>query len=110
MQRDFPQYNESLDTVDRRLRHRDFVIHYKYYGTLLAVVSDAVQKELEEPGLLLGYRTMIQKLRTEFNVQVPRHLVSTGSLDCILKDSRQEAFKDEIKIPKFSLHLNGLSW
>lgn len=77
---------------------------------LLAVVSDAVQKELEEPGLLLGYRTMIQKLRTEFNVQVPRHLVSTRSLDCILKDSRQEAFKDEIKIPKFSLHLNGLSW
>ena len=41
----------------------------------LTSVSDAVQKELEGPGKLLGYRAMNQKLRTEHNVQVPRHLV-----------------------------------
>ena len=38
-------------------------------------MSDAVQKELEGPGRLLGYRALNQKLRTEHNVQVPRHLV-----------------------------------
>ena len=38
-------------------------------------MSDAVHKELEGPGKLLGYRAMNQKLRTEHNVQVPRHLV-----------------------------------
>ena len=73
MQRDFPQYNWSLATLDRRLRQ--FGIHYIYYDTPLAVVSDAVQKELEGPGRLLGYRALNQKLRTEHNVQVPRHLV-----------------------------------
>ena len=38
-------------------------------------MSDAVEKELEGPGKLLGYRAMKQKLRTEHNLQVPRHLV-----------------------------------
>ena len=38
-------------------------------------MSDAVQKELEGPGKLLGYRAMNQKLRTEHNVQVPRQRV-----------------------------------
>ena len=38
-------------------------------------MADAVHKELEGPGKLLGYRAMNQKLRTEHNVQVPRHLV-----------------------------------
>ena len=73
MQRDFPQYTWSLPTLDRRLRH--FVIFYINYDTPLAAVSDALQKELEGPGQLLGYRAMNQKLRTEHNVQVPRHLV-----------------------------------
>ena len=48
MKRDFPQYNWSLATLDRHLRH--FGIHYIYYDTPLAVVSDVVQKELEGPG------------------------------------------------------------
>ena len=73
MQRDFPQYTWSLPTLDRRLRH--FGIFYINYDTPLAAVSDALQKELEGPGRLLGYRAMNQKLRTEHNVQVPRHLV-----------------------------------
>ena len=69
----FPHYNWSLATLDRRLRH--FGIHYIYYDTPLAVGSDTVQKELEGPGRLQGYRALNQKLRTEHNVQVPRHLV-----------------------------------
>ena len=38
-------------------------------------MCDAVKKELDGPGMLLGYRAMNHKLRTEHNVQVPRHLV-----------------------------------
>ena len=59
MQRDFPQYTWSLPTLDRRLRH--FGIFYINYDTPLAAVSDAVQKELEGPGRLLGYRAMNQR-------------------------------------------------
>lgn len=73
MQRDFPRCHWSLVTLDRHLRH--FGIHYIYYDTPLAAVSDAVQKELEGPDRLQGYRAMNQKLRTEHNVQVPHHLV-----------------------------------
>ena len=73
MQRNFAQYTWSVPTLDRRLRH--FGIFYINYDTPLAAVSDAVQKELEGPGRLLDYRAMNQRLRTEYKVQVPRHLV-----------------------------------
>ena len=73
VQRDFPEYTWSKATLDRRLRHFD--IYYIDYDTPVAAVSDAVQKELEGPGKLLGYRAMSQKLRTEHNVLVPRLLV-----------------------------------
>ena len=73
VQRDFPEYTWRTATLDRRFRHFD--IYYINYDTPVAAVSDAVQKELEGPGKLLGYRAMNQKLRTEHNVQVPRHLV-----------------------------------
>ena len=73
VQRDFPEYTWSTATLDRRLRHLG--IYYINYDTPVAAVSDAVQKELEGPGKLLGYRAMNQKLRTEHNFKVPRHLV-----------------------------------
>ena len=73
VQRDYPEYTWSTATLDRRLRH--FGIYYINYDTPVAAVADAVHKELEGPGKLLGYRAMNQKLRTEHNVQVPRHLV-----------------------------------
>jgi len=73
VQREFSEYTWSTATLDRRLRH--FGIHYINYDIPVEVVSDAVQKELEGPGKLLGYRAMNQELRTEHNVQVPRHLV-----------------------------------
>lgn len=63
----------SLPTLDRRLRFFD--ISYIDYGVPLQTISDAVQTELEGPGKLLGYRAMNQKLRTQYNVKVPRHLV-----------------------------------
>ena len=38
-------------------------------------VRDAVQKELDGPGKLLGYRAMYQKVRQEHNLNVPHDLV-----------------------------------
>ena len=73
VQRDFPKYTWSTATLDRRLRH--FGIYDINYDTPIAAVSDAVQKELEGLEKLFGYRAMNQKLKTEHNVQVPRHLV-----------------------------------
>ena len=61
VQRDFPEYTWGTATLDRRLRH--FSIYDINYDTPVAAVSDAVQKELEGPGKLLGYRAMNQKLR-----------------------------------------------
>ena len=63
---DYPQYSWSLPTLDRRLRH--FNIRYINYETPVDVVEHAVQKELDGPGRLLGYRAINQKLRTEHNV------------------------------------------
>ena len=73
VQRDYAHYKWSIATLDRCLRF--FGISYIDYGVPLQTVSNAVQKELEGPGKLLRYRTMNQKLRTEYNVKVPRHLV-----------------------------------
>ena len=75
VQRDYAHYKWSIATLDRRLRF--FGISYIDYGVPLQLqtVSNAVQKELEGPGKLLGYRAMNQKLRMEYNVKVPRHLV-----------------------------------
>ena len=107
MQRDFPQYTWSLPTLDRRLRH--FGIFYINYNTPLAAVSDAVQKELEGPGRLLGYRAMNQKLRTEHNVQVPRHLVHNvmAELDPEELEARNLETK---KKPKVQFTSEGPLW
>jgi len=69
----FPQYHWSIATLDRRLCY--FGTHYINYNTPLAEVCDAVKKELDRPGRLLGYRATNHKFRTEHKVQVPRHLV-----------------------------------
>ena len=73
VKRDYSLYSWSLSTLDRRLRH--FGIYYINYDTPLATVEDSVKKEVEGAGRLLGYRAMNQKLRTEHDIQVPRHLV-----------------------------------
>ena len=100
VERDFPEYIWSTATLDRRLRQ--FGIYYINYDTPVVAVSDADQKELEGPGKLLGYGAMNQKLRTEHNVQVPRHLVYHVWLNWIPKASKPETFKEK---SKGSLHI-----
>ena len=63
LKRDFPTYAWSIPTLDRRLRY--FNIFYKDTNVTLDKVKEAVGKELEGPGKLLGYRALHQKIRQE---------------------------------------------
>ena len=73
IQRDYSYYRWSLTSLDRRMRYFD--IKYIDETTTLDAVKDAVRAELDGPGKLLGYRAMTQKLRMQYHLKVPRHLV-----------------------------------
>lgn len=73
LQRDYPAYAWSIPSLDRRLRH--FNIFYTDKTITLETVNDAIAKELDGPGQLLGYRAMYKKLRQEHDIKVPRDLV-----------------------------------
>ena len=73
VRRDYPQYAWSLGTLSRRMAFLD--IRYIRYDTDIDVVTDAVYKELEGPGQLLGYRAVHKKVREQHNLAVPRNLV-----------------------------------
>ena len=103
VQRDFPEYTWSTAILDRRLRH--FGIYYINYDTPVTAVSDAVQKEFEGPGKLLGYRAMNQKLRTEHNVQVPRHLVYNVMAELDPEGARSQKPSKKKEKSKGSLHI-----
>lgn len=72
MRVEYPWYEWSVRTLGRRLGH--FGIRYINYDTPLEDVIDAVQKEVNGPGKLLGYRALNTKLRMEHGIKVPRHL------------------------------------
>ena len=61
LRKEFPQYAWSLRTLDRRLRH--FGVYYNDSTVSVDEVKEAVKKELEGPGKLLGYRGMHKKIR-----------------------------------------------
>ena len=77
--RDFPQYTWSLQSLDRRLRH--FEIFYMDYNVEVADVQQAVAKELDGPGKLLGYCTMHKKVCQVHQLNVPRKLVNEVMYD-----------------------------
>lgn len=79
VKRDYSCYQWSLPTLDRKLGF--FGIKYIDMDNTLETVKDAVQKELNGPGKLLGYRAMTQKLRTEHGIKVPRNLVQNVLYD-----------------------------
>ena len=54
-------YAWSIRTLDRRLRC--FNIYYNSLAVSVEEVKDAVKKELEGPGRLLGYRALHKKVR-----------------------------------------------
>ena len=104
----FPQYHWSIATLDRRLRY--FGIHYINYNTPLAEVCDAVKKELDGPGRLLGYRAMNHKLRTEHNVQVSRHLVHNVMAELDPEGLEARNLQKKKKKPKGNFTSEGPLW
>ncbi len=69
VKRDYQEYTWSFRTLDRRLRAFD--IYYTDKGISVEQIQDAVRKELDGPGQLLGYRAMQNKLRQEHGLNVP---------------------------------------
>ena len=68
--RDFPQYNWSIKTLDRRMRY--FNIFYHNNNVSLNVVKEAVKGDLNGPGKLLGYRAIHLKIRQQNGLNVTR--------------------------------------
>ena len=64
-----------MRTLAIRISH--FAITYINYDTTMETVSDAVSKESEGSGRLLGYRSMNQKLRVEHGIRYPDTLCTT---------------------------------
>ena len=73
MKRDFSQYARSLSSLDRHMRYFD--IHYTDNNVTVEQIRDAVKKEVDGPGKLLGYRAMQKTLRQEHELKVPRDLI-----------------------------------
>ena len=73
LKRDFPDYPWGIRSPDRRLRH--FNIFYSDRSVEVDEVKQAVEKELERPGKLLGYRAMHKKIRLEHGRNVTRDQV-----------------------------------
>ena len=57
---DYPMYAWNLRSLGRRLQFFD--LEYTDYGVEVSDVQEAVKKELQGPGRLLGYRAMQQKV------------------------------------------------
>lgn len=69
----FPMYAWSLRSLSRRLCY--FGIKYTDYEVDVEEVKNAVEKELNGPGNLLGYRALHKKIREIHGLNVPRNLV-----------------------------------
>ena len=108
LKRDFPTYAWSIPTLDRRLRY--FNIFYTDTNVTLDEVKEAVGKELEGPGKLLGYRALHQKIRQEHLLNVPRDLVYAvmQEMDPAGLESRAVGVKDKKKKQPFTT--KGPNW
>ncbi|KXJ15658.1 uncharacterized protein LOC110237035 [Exaiptasia diaphana] len=73
MVRDFDEYTWSIRTLDRRLAY--FEIKYTNRNIALDEIQDAVKKEMDGPGKLLGYRALHKKIRQVHGLNVPRDVV-----------------------------------
>ena len=69
----YPMYAWSIRSLTRRLQYFD--IKFTDYDVDLEDVEQAVKKELEGPGKLLGYRAMQQKVRELHGLITSRDLV-----------------------------------
>lgn len=69
----YPMYAWSERTLARRLQYFD--IKFTNYEVDIEEVKEAVRREIDGPGQLLGYRSMQQKVREIHGLNVPRDVV-----------------------------------
>ena len=69
----YPMYAWSERTLARRLQYFD--IKFTNYEVDIEDVKEAVSREMDGPGQLLGYRSMQQKVREIHGLNVPRDVV-----------------------------------
>ena len=69
----YPMYAWSGRTLARRLQYFD--IKFTDYEVDIEDVKEAVRREMDGPGQLLGYRSMQQKIREIHGLNVPRDVV-----------------------------------
>ena len=98
LRRDYPCYSWSLRSLDRRLRH--FGIFYHDKEVTVDNVKEAVAKELDGPGKLLGYRAMQKKVRQEHGLNVTRGLVHAVMTDLDPEGLEARALGAKKKKPK----------
>ena len=110
----YPMYHWSLRTLCRRMSHFD--IKYTNYDVDVAQVEEAVRKEIDGPGRLLGYRAMHKKVREIHQLNVPRTLVynvmtevnpegleARGNVGRPRRPKRGNVFTAEVNIQKLCL-------
>ena len=105
--RDFTQYARGLRSLDRRLRYFDIYYHDKKVS--VDRVKEAVKKELDGPGKLLGYRAMYHKVWQDHELDVWRDLVHAAMYDLDPKglEARGPVGKKKAKRPYFVHSLDG---
>lgn len=69
----YPMYAWSGRTLARRLQYFD--IKFTDYEVDIEDMKEAVRREMDGPGQLLGYRSMQQKVREIHRLNVPRDVV-----------------------------------
>ena len=69
----YPMYAWSGRTLARRMQYSD--IKLTDYEVDIEDVKEAVRREMDGPGQLLGYRSMQQKVREIHRLNVPRDVV-----------------------------------
>ena len=69
----YPMYAWSPRTLTRRLQY--FGIQFTDYSVDIDVAREAVEKKMNRPGSVLGYRALHQKIREVHGLSVPRNLV-----------------------------------
>ena len=62
-----------MRTLDPRLNYFD--IKYTDHSVTIDEMKCAVEKELQGPGKLLGYRALQKKIRQVYDLNVPRNVV-----------------------------------
>ena len=108
VQKDYPIYKWSLRTLDCRLSY--FKIKYIDENVSVDDVREAVGKELEGPGKLLGYRAMTQKIRQKHDMKVPRDLVHNVMYDLDAEGLKARAPGAKKKKPKGHFITLGPDW